>query len=60
MVLEGLIVEVASRLTSTKPFPWVYLQETINDISGVPVLANIWWDVHNAVLYLVIDIDLRV
>ena len=60
MVLEGLIVEVASRLPSTKPIPWIYLQEAIDDISGIHVLSDIRRDVHLTDLNLAVDFDLRV
>ena len=61
MVLKGLIVEVASRLPSTKPIPRVYLQEAIDDISGIHVLfCDIRRDVHLTDLNLAVDFDLRV
>ena len=60
MVLEGLIVEVATRLSCAKPISWIYLQEAINDISRVQVLSNIRRDVHLTGLYLAVDFELGV
>ena len=61
MVLEGLIVEIASRLSCTKPIPWIDLQEAINQFSYIHVLLlNVRWDVHLTDLNLAVNFDLRV
>ena len=61
MVLEGLIVEIASRLSCTKPLPWIDLQEGINEFSYIHMLVlNVRRDVHLADLNLAVNFDLRI